>query len=358
MVFISYSTKNENLALNIYNECKSLDIDVWFAPKSIKIGESYTSTINKAIKNSNFFILILSKQSMESYHVLKELGLAVKNKKKILPIKIDYSDINEDFEYLLENIQWHILLETDDKDFQYEIRNFLNLLILNNKLYISSSNNSNTIKQKEMFNLVLGNIDEDIERYLVEAIAIDSQYYSEELSGQFDICLDWYQEDNSIYIFVTNEKNMVVGYINSMLVDKETFNAILNGDFIDMNISSDSIIQACIPNIYKMYFCSIAIDKNYRKYKNTIFKLLYNGFFKKLLILAKDGCFIEEIVADAVTPDGKNLAESFSLHEISSSTHNSRIYYSKLLPPKFKFYEGVTKEVFTQYKDYYENYLN
>lgn len=61
---------------------------------------------------------------MESYHVLKELGLAVKNKKKILPIKIDYSDINEDFEYLLENIQWHILLETDDKDFQYEIRNF------------------------------------------------------------------------------------------------------------------------------------------------------------------------------------------------------------------------------------------
>lgn len=67
---------------------------------------------------------------------------------------------------------------------------------------------------------------------------------------------------------------MVVGYINSMLVDKETFNAILNGDFIDMNISSDSIIQACIPNIYKMYFCSIAIDKTI---ENT--KILFLNFF-------------------------------------------------------------------------------
>lgn len=362
MIFLSYSSKNEKLAFTIFEEVVHLGLEIWFAPKSIKVGESYNAVISKAIKESKYMILILSKDSIDSPHVSREIGLAIKNRITIYPIKIDDCVLNESFEYFLENIQWYQIYENND--FTINVNNFLKQVFIEQK---NPSLSANTIKNsdvsiiketKELFKLVYEDLDESIEKYLTEAILIDSQYYTDELTGQLKICLDWYYEDNYIYIFVINEENKVIGYINSMLVDKETFNSILQGNFIDMNISKESIIQAFMPGVYNMYFCSIAIDNNYKKYKNKIFKLLYNGFFQKLLNLAEEGCFIEEIVADAVTHEGKNLAESFNLKEVLSTSHDSRIYHAKLLPPEFKYYEGITKDVYKLYRDYFDNYNN
>lgn len=353
-VFISYSSKNEEFALALYKECLNFNLDVWFAPKSIQIGESYAPAIYKAIKDCNVFILILSTHSIKSEQVKREVGLAVKFEKKIFPIKIDDCQINEDFEYFLEGVQY--IFANDKSLFSQHVKDFLKYLVTPHSKQNDEKKIIQDIQSKELFKCISEDIN-NIEQCLKEAILIDSQYYDDELRGQLDICLNWYDEDNSIYAFVVNEDDVVVGYINSMLVDKNTFNAILNGEFVDNNIPKESIIQALMPGIYRMYFCSIAIDNTYKKYKNIIFKLLYNSFFKKLLDFAKEGCYIEEIVADAVTYDGRNLAESFGLEEITTSNHNSRIYYSRLLPPKFKFYEGITKEVFELYKDYSDNYL-
>lgn len=360
MIFLSYSSKNERLAFTVFEEVVHLGLDIWFAPKSIKVGESYNTVISKAIKESLYMILLLSKDSMDSPHVSREIGLAIKNRITIYPIKIDDCILNESFEYFLENIQWHQIYENND--FKTNVSKFLKQIFIKEQkttvlLNTMKSFDISIIKEiKESFKLVYEDLDESIEKYLTEAISIDSQYYIDELTGQLEICLDWYYEDNNIYIFVVNEENKVIGYINSMLVDKGTFNSILQGNFIDMNISKESIVHAFMPGVYKMYFCSIAIDSNYKKYKNKIFKLLYNGFFQKLFNLAEEGCFIEEIVADAVTYEGKNLAESFNLKEVLSTNHDSRIYHTKLLPPEFKYYEGITKDVYKLYRDYFDNY--
>jgi len=356
MIFISYSSQNEDLATELYNKCQNLNFKAWFAPKSIKIGENYASIITQAVKNSEYFILILSEHSINSDQVKRELGLAIKYKKKIFPLKIDEYEISGDFEYFLEGVQW--ILVDNKSYFTQSINYLLKLLSVDNEsLTIKSQSPTDIISnQKETFYLV-DEID-DIELLLIQAIAIDTQYYNDELVGQLDTCLNWYYEDNNIYTFVVNQDNNVVGYINSMIVDKNTFDSILKGNFIDNDIPKESLVQAFMPGIYRMYFCSIAIDQKYKKDKNVIFKLLYNGFFQKLLNLALDGCFIQELVADAITYEGKNLAESFGMEAFTTTNHNSAIFYAKLLPPNFRFYEGITQDVFKLYKNYYDNYIN
>ncbi len=126
-VFISYSSKNEAFALSLYDECLNFSLDVWFAPKSIQIGESYASTIHKAIKNCNVFILILSTHSVKSEQVKREVGLAVKFEKKIFPIKIDDCEINEDFEYFLEGVQY--IFANDKSLFNQHVKDFLKYLV-------------------------------------------------------------------------------------------------------------------------------------------------------------------------------------------------------------------------------------
>ncbi|NPA11628.1 MAG: toll/interleukin-1 receptor domain-containing protein, partial [Epsilonproteobacteria bacterium] len=84
MYFISYSSKDSNIVEKYVKKLKSKvdEKNVWFAPKDIKSSEFYANKIVKAIDKSKAFLLFLSKNSLESSHVLRELNLAVSKGKK------------------------------------------------------------------------------------------------------------------------------------------------------------------------------------------------------------------------------------------------------------------------------------
>jgi DNA-binding transcriptional ArsR family regulator len=130
---------------------------------------------------------------------------------------------------------------------------------------------------------------------------------------------------------------------------------IKEGKFLDNEISSDAIIDPFIPGVYRLYFCSVAIDQSHSNHKIEIFSLLYKSFFDKLKQWADKNFYIEEIIADAVTQDGRKISQSFGLTKQIDTNHLSTLYYSKMLPPKFK----GTKEaeiVFKKYKDYFDSF--
>ena len=70
--FISYSTKNQQMADSFRTLFNQKGIKTWMAPGDIPFGSTYTSTINRAIKEASCFVLLLSESAQCSKWVPKE----------------------------------------------------------------------------------------------------------------------------------------------------------------------------------------------------------------------------------------------------------------------------------------------
>lgn len=105
MVFISYSSMDKKIAYRTRDFLIHNDVQCWMAPDSIPIGSDYASSIPKAIKTCDFFLLILSKNAQESTWVIKELEMAISQNKNVIPLQIDHEDLNDKFTFTLTNVQ-------------------------------------------------------------------------------------------------------------------------------------------------------------------------------------------------------------------------------------------------------------
>ena len=104
-VFISKSTKDDLIAETVCNVLEQNNIQCWIAPRNILGGMDYAEEISKGIREAKILLVIVSKHSNESKHVLNEINLAVELNKIILPFKIDETEINESFRYYLDRTQ-------------------------------------------------------------------------------------------------------------------------------------------------------------------------------------------------------------------------------------------------------------
>lgn len=105
--FISYSSQDKNIADNLCSKLEQNGIKVWYAPRDVK--GAYAASIANAIDNSNFFVIILSQNSMASEHVLNEIDLAFQNLSKGIkfkPLRIDNAMFTQDFKYYLSRQHW------------------------------------------------------------------------------------------------------------------------------------------------------------------------------------------------------------------------------------------------------------
>ena len=88
-VFISYSRKDEEKVKSITNVLKSNNIDFWIDKNGIFSGENYKEVIVDAIDCSKVVVFVSSTNSNLSINVVRELGYAVKQDKRIIPILLD-----------------------------------------------------------------------------------------------------------------------------------------------------------------------------------------------------------------------------------------------------------------------------
>ena len=75
-IFLSYSSKDRVFVENIARKLSSDGFSVWYDDWEIHIGDSIVDKINKGISASDFLIIVLSKNSMNSRWVKKELNAA------------------------------------------------------------------------------------------------------------------------------------------------------------------------------------------------------------------------------------------------------------------------------------------
>lgn len=106
--FISYSSKDKRVADALCAKLEARGIKVWYAPRDIHSAD-YASSIVEAIQKCTHFIVILSRNSLHSNHVLNEIDLAFRELNrniKLLPLRIDETEIGSSFLYYLSRQNW------------------------------------------------------------------------------------------------------------------------------------------------------------------------------------------------------------------------------------------------------------
>jgi hypothetical protein len=105
-VFISYSSKNKNIADAIVADLEQNSIRCWYAPRDIYPGEDWAGAIKNAIESTKIFILVFTDESNRSHQVTNEVTLAVNNGKIIIPFRLSGADMNDTLQYYLSSVHW------------------------------------------------------------------------------------------------------------------------------------------------------------------------------------------------------------------------------------------------------------
>jgi hypothetical protein len=85
-IFISHSTVDRDIALDISKLLDGSSIETWFASEGVDLGSNFAEKITEALSSSDYLLLILSPSSISSPHVKREVSLAIDRNIPILPI--------------------------------------------------------------------------------------------------------------------------------------------------------------------------------------------------------------------------------------------------------------------------------
>jgi hypothetical protein len=91
--FISYSRVDQAFALKLARELKSSGFNVWLDQLDIPKGARWDDEVERALRNCDSFLIILTPASSSSQNVKDEIGYAVDSGKRVLPILLEKCDI-------------------------------------------------------------------------------------------------------------------------------------------------------------------------------------------------------------------------------------------------------------------------
>lgn len=118
-VFISHSSIDKEIADKVCETLEARGLKCWIAPRDIMPGSEWAVAISNAISVVRAMVVIYSKNSAQSTQVPKEIALAEKRGKFILPYKIDDTELEGAFEYYLTGAHW-IVANPEKGDYKLE----------------------------------------------------------------------------------------------------------------------------------------------------------------------------------------------------------------------------------------------
>jgi len=115
-VFISYSRKDSDAARGICDTLNKLNIPYWIDIDGIYSGANFKETIVNAISSSEIVLFLSSENSNKSDNVAKEISIADKYGKVIIPVRLDASPLNPKMDYDLAGIDFVDLFSFEEKN--------------------------------------------------------------------------------------------------------------------------------------------------------------------------------------------------------------------------------------------------
>lgn len=101
LVFISYSTKDDKFVDLFLEKLSKYHIRCWIDKKEINAGQRLNSKIAQGISEASHYLVIISKNSVDSKWVKKEMIFADMKEKPIIPIIYEDVDIPLDLELIM-----------------------------------------------------------------------------------------------------------------------------------------------------------------------------------------------------------------------------------------------------------------
>lgn len=105
-VFISYSSKDKEIADLICSTIENSGLTCWIAPRDVQPGKKYAKEIVSAIQDCFVMLLIFSESSNSSEHVENEIDIAFNEGKTIIPFKITDTQMSPELKYYLNKKHW------------------------------------------------------------------------------------------------------------------------------------------------------------------------------------------------------------------------------------------------------------
>lgn len=105
-VFISHSSKEAEKANAICNKLEQSGYNCFIAPRNIRSGYVYAEELANGVDTSDVILLMLSKESNRSPHVLREIERAVTRSIPIIVYKMEEVELTKSMEYFLMTHQF------------------------------------------------------------------------------------------------------------------------------------------------------------------------------------------------------------------------------------------------------------
>jgi TolB-like protein/Tfp pilus assembly protein PilF len=105
-VFISYASRDAGVAEALCAALETAGQPCWVAPRDVPAGQSYAAAIVRAINSCRMVVLVLSKNGIESPHVLREVERASSKRRPVLSVRLDDTGLPPEFEYFLSANHW------------------------------------------------------------------------------------------------------------------------------------------------------------------------------------------------------------------------------------------------------------
>jgi hypothetical protein len=115
-LFISYARANAPVVTPVVDAIRREGRRVWLDTKELGAGDGWAGEIVRAIRTAEGVCVMCSTAAFESDHVKREVYLADRYKKRLLPVYIEEAAPPEDFEYFFAGVQHLRLYETPEAE--------------------------------------------------------------------------------------------------------------------------------------------------------------------------------------------------------------------------------------------------
>ena len=105
-VFVSYASADAVIADALVASLERGGLRCWIAPRDVTPGMLYADVIIRAINEAKVLVLLLSRHSVSSAHVGKEVERASAKHRPIIAVRSDETPLTPSLEYFLSESQW------------------------------------------------------------------------------------------------------------------------------------------------------------------------------------------------------------------------------------------------------------
>ncbi len=117
-IFISYSSKDQDIAETICRALESRALTCWISCRDVHPGENFQEAIVQALRTARVMVLVFTSNANNSDEIKKELVLAGRHRVTVVPVRVEDVVPTDAFSYELATRQWIDLFKNWEREIE------------------------------------------------------------------------------------------------------------------------------------------------------------------------------------------------------------------------------------------------